>query len=125
MKRYLIAGAVALTLAGGSFAFANSLSVNSNTLSSGTDSVDQGCESIDVSYTTTYNGSNAYELDEISLDGGTGCDAQSFTVDVADAGGTSLGQYSGSLVAGDATIDASGDAIDAADVENISAVTTG
>ncbi len=125
MKRYLIAGAVALTLAGGSFAFANSLSVNSNTLSSGTDTVDQGCKSIAVSYTTTYNGSNAYELDEITLVGGDGCYEQSFTVDVAGAGGASLAQYSGLLVDGDATIDASGATIDAADVENISAVTTG
>lgn len=123
MKRYFLAGAIALTLGGGTFAFANSLTVNSDTLASGTDTVDSGCESVDVSYTTTYT-SNGYELDDITLDGGTGCTNQAFTVDVADGSGASLGQFTGNLVAGDATIDASGDDIDAADVENISAVIT-
>ncbi|MGQ0832946.1 MAG: hypothetical protein ACT4OV_14860 [Microthrixaceae bacterium] len=124
MKRYLIAGAVALTLGGGSFAFANSLSVNSNSLASGTDTVDSGCTTVAVSYTTAYT-TNGYELDDITLDGGTGCTTQSYTVDVADGSGTSLGQFTGTLTAGDDTIDASAADIDAADVGNVSAVITG
>lgn len=123
MKRYFIAGAVALTLAGGSFAFANSLAVTSDTLASGTATVDSGCESIDVSYTTAY-ATNKYELANIELDGGTGCTNQEFTVTVADAAGTELDTFTGVLVAGDAVINASASNIDAADVANISAVTT-
>jgi hypothetical protein len=120
MKRYFIAGAVALTLGAGTFAFANSLTVTSTTLASGTQTVDSGCESVAVDYTTTYT-TNGYKLATITLDGGTGCGTQAFTVDVADSAGASLGQFTGSLVAGDATITV-GTVIDAAAVANVSAV---
>ena len=123
MKRYLFAGALALTFGAGTFAFANSLAVSSDTLASGTDTVDKGCESVAISYTTTYT-VNGYELDDITLDGGTGCTTQSVTVDVAGAGGTSLAQFTDVLATGDVTIDASSADIDAALVTNVSAVFT-
>ncbi len=127
MKRYLIAGAVALTIGGGTFAFANSLTVSSDTLASGTDTVDSGCESVDVSYTAAYV-SNSYELDTITLTGDdTACANKAYRVTVADSAGVSLHEITGTLNAtGDADdIDVAAADVDASEVENISAVVTG
>lgn len=124
MKKFLVAGAAALTLAGGSFAFANSLSVSSETLASGSDDVDKGCESVAVSWDAEYVDNN-YELSDIDLTGGTGCTTQAYKVTIAESDGTLIEEYEGDLVSGAASIDPTADAIDAADVGNVTAVITG
>ena len=145
IKRLVVAGVVASTLAGGAFAFANSLDVTSQTLASGTASVDSACPAVAVNWTTSYVAAtpavpddtevegdqsvaatpNHYELTLIKLDGDTGCTTQSYKVTVADADGASIHEYTGNLVAGNFDIDASAENIDAADVGNVTAVITG
>ena len=127
IKRYLVAGAAAATLAGGAFAFAANLAVPSDTLASGSDTVDEGCSSITVSYDSEYNGENAYELSKIEIVGEPGCETESYKVTIADADGASLEEFEGNLVDGDATITTAvvTAAIDANTVGNVTAVVTG
>ncbi|MEX2294381.1 MAG: hypothetical protein WD691_11390 [Acidimicrobiales bacterium] len=124
MKRYLIAGAVALTFGAGSFAFANSLIVDSDTLASGSDTVDSGCASIAVHYTNAYGEDNTYNLDQIELEGGVGCVDQNYMVTVANSTGVTLWEYAGALAGGNDTFSAAAESIDAASVGNVTAVVT-
>lgn len=141
-KRLAAAGVVATTLAGGAFAFANSLDVNSQTLASGTDPVQSGCTSVAVNWTTAYDGTgsdaNRYVLDTVVLDGLANCAGKSFKVVIAKTNGSSIKEYTSSDIVvapstargnldnnGDATITALADGIDAADVANVTAVVTG
>lgn len=145
IKRLVVAGVVASTLAGGAFAFANSLDVNSQTLASGTDTVDKGCPSVAVNWTTSYVAGtpavaddpntqaneavaatpNHYELALIKLDGNASCTTESYKVNVAKTDGSSIHEYTGALAGGDKDINAAADHIYADQVGNVTAVLTG
>lgn len=132
IKRLVVAGVVASTLAGGAFAFANSLTVTSNTLASGSGGVDSGCASVSTSWTTAYDsGRDAYELATVTVGGDvTACGGKYVKIAV-NAGADSAefnnsgNGYQLSAGTGKATVTVSGSNIDAALVDSVTAVVNG
>lgn len=130
ITRYLVAGAAAATLAGGAFAFAANLDVDSETLASGSDSTNNACDVLNVEYTTSYS-NLVYNLDTIVLDGGAGCADHDYKVMVDNESVADVeligeldenGEYTIDLI--DEVVDAD-PTIDANEVMNITAVLTG
>ena len=148
MKRFIIAGVAAATLAGGAFAFADSLSVTSNNLASGAQVVVQcQSEAVTVHYTLTYSstptsepaGTGGYYVTGVQLtgikanDSTHNCVGQAATIELAGTSGTALGSASIATLAADAggpppttnTATVSPATVDAYQLKNVSVVITG
>jgi hypothetical protein len=126
IKRYLVAGAVAATMAGGAFAFAANLDINTQTLASGSEPVVGGCDNLAVNWTSTsYDSANdVYELGTITVTGDANCSDETYKL-VVTSGSSHVEYPSEQLTAGSDTVDASGDDIDANLVDGVTAVVTG
>jgi hypothetical protein len=124
IKRYLVAGAAAATLAGGAFAFAANLDIDSQTLASGSATTSDLCDSLDVTYTTAYT-ELTYELATIHLDGGEDCASHTYKVTIDDSSSNGV-EFTGDLdgTNGTTTIDVSASDIDVDYVEHVTAVVT-
>lgn len=125
IKRYLVAGAAAATLAGGAFAFAANLDVDASTLAAGSTTTDSLCDDLDVTWTTAYNAtSHVYEITTIALDGSTACQTETYEIKIDRTGALSDLTYTGTFGAnGDATH--SSLAVNAAEVLHVTALSTG
>lgn len=135
MKKFIVAGLAAVTLAGGAFAFAANLTVTSQNLGAGTVSVTNPCTQIDTQYKTSYdNATHNFWVTEIDLNKTTtgpttvhGCTTQFYKVSVDD--GASGQTYSGQLgqspnAAGTDAITIASGVLNAHDVVGVTAVVT-
>ena len=81
IKRYIVAGAAAATLAGGAFAFAANLDVDSDTLASGSTTVNNDCDDVDVAWGPAFHAAtNTFRIDDIAVTGGAGCEGDLITL---------------------------------------------
>jgi hypothetical protein len=131
MKRYLIAGITAVTLAGAALAFANTLTVTSDTLGSGTTEVANPSPKCapDVSYTTAWDAADqTFEVTKVTV---TGADCNGLRVQAALVKSTGATMWSSPIEKTFATGTASWDIdptaieVDAALVTNAYATVTG
>ena len=136
MKRLLIGGLALATLAGGAFAFADSLSVNSNNLASGSQVVAscEGAGTVTVSYDTAYDagltssaGTGGFHVTDVKLGSvAAACAGQKATVTLEKSDGTAIETVtSGPLATGTNTVTMVNAHDDAHDVQNIAVVITG
>lgn len=109
MKRFIVAGVAALTLAGGAFAFADSLTVNTTQLGSGGTGV-TSCQGpttpVNVSYTTAYDATlKTFKVTNVAVANiAAACDVASgpkLTVEITGAANASLGEGFHNMLATD------------------------
>lgn len=130
-KRWLVAGIAAATLAGGAYAFADSLSVSSNSLGAGS-AVVASCQSatLTASYSTAYDATAAtsgYKVTSVNLAGvALSCNGKSATLELTGTSGAPLASSGPvSLATGDVNAFGISGVIDAASVKGVSLVITG
>lgn len=128
MKRFIIAGVAAATLAGGAFALANTMTVTTNSLGAGSHAVSSPACSAAASYTTAWDTTNKV-LDvknvTITATNPSTCGSDNYEFVLQDGSNVKLSDHTGSLTSGTATVDVSGDAVAASAVANISVSITG
>lgn len=125
-RKFIVGGVAALSVAGATLAFANSLSVTSDTLGSGSDTADPGC-ALAVSYTTTWDGATKeFEVSTVKVDGADSCAGQNVQAALVGASGSlwSSGVAVDLNSTGDYTFTVT-DGVDAADVTNVYATVNG
>jgi hypothetical protein len=127
MKKYLIALVVGVAIFGAVFAFAASLTVNSNSLAAGSGSVAACNATAAVSYNTTYSATvPGYKVSTAPVTSAIACANMAYRVTLTGAASTSLGEVTGTLDAsGAASPDFSASNVNAASVTGVSVVISG
>lgn len=105
IKRILLAGMVATSLAGGGYAFAASANVSSDSMSAGTN-VTASCQSDAMTVTYPASGMSydssipGYEVASIDLTGVTDCAGKSAKLQLTGASSAALGEATATLAEG-------------------------
>ena len=131
-KRVVLALVVGGVIFSSVYAFAATLTVNSNTLSAGNASVaSASCTaSVSAAYAVAYDASiPGYKVSTITLTGLTGCSGKTVTVDLTNTSNASLYSQSHAITAAEATANSApltvGSTVSAASVTGVSVAVTG